>query len=314
MAKLTKAELESLAKAYVDSTKVASDTFSPTIDDFTKTMAKIGEMVTIYLPQVDKLPELDGNNLPYGQIIEEFMVDDFLPTDYEYVDGDGVKTSRRPTFEDASYSYPLTDKLFELGIPYSQYQRVSTDSAAYGSLVSSSLASLDSSYNAWNYAAKRQLLGEMGKRAIAAGLTESVGDPSAWDDQAGQDFIQKVLNQVEDAKDLNEHNLANHACAGAPSLKLYVSHKVMPAVKVKTLAGAFHKDELAIPAEIKTILDFGDQDNIVAILVDERAVKLKDCINETESIAANFVVSTKRHVRQTGYISKFGFVHVFTKE
>ena len=312
MATLTKDALETAVKTFVDASKQLNDTFTATVDDFTKAVCKIGEMKTLYLPQVDKLPELNGNNLPFGEIIEEFMVNDFLPTDYTYVDGGEVKSSPRPTFAEAVYSYPLSDKLFEVGIPYSQFQRASTDAAAYGNLVSSAVSTLDSSTNAWNYASKRQLLGNFASKAIEGSLSSVVGDPAAWTESETEDFIKQILIDVEEAGDMNESNLAKHAVAAAPSLKLYVSKKVMPTVKVKALAGAIHKEELAIPADIKTVLDFGkDSDNIVAVMIDPRGCLLHDDINEVESIAANFVVSTKRHLKQTGYISKYGFVHLF---
>ena len=315
MAVMTKSALETAAKTYVDASKQLNTTFTATVDDFTKAIEKIGQITTLYLPQIDKLPELDGNNLPYGQIIEEVMVNDFLPTDYSYVDGDNVKSSPRPTFDEAVYSYPLADKLFEVGIPYSQFQKVSLDAGSYASFVSSSIATLDSSVNAWNYAAKRQLLGNLATKAKTAGLSSAVGDPASWTEENTEAFIQQVLIDVEEASDMNEGNLAKHTVAAAPSLKLFVSKKVMPSVKVKALAGAIHKEELAIPADIKTILDFGSgNDSIVAILVDPRGIKMHDDINEVESIAANFVVSTKRHLKQTGYISKYGFVKVYTKE
>ena len=56
MADFTIANLEAAAKSYVDATKQLKGTFTPTVDDFTKTVCKIGEMRTLYLPHVDKLP------------------------------------------------------------------------------------------------------------------------------------------------------------------------------------------------------------------------------------------------------------------
>lgn len=320
MAELTKKQLMEKAAGYVKAEQQLQSTFSAEVDDFTRTLQKIGEMVTVYLPHVDKLPELNGNNLPFGQVIEEYMVNDFLPEDYVYTDGGEVKTAPRPTFAEASYSLPLADKLFQLGIPYSQFQRVALDAGAYANLVAGSLSTLDSSYNAWNYACKRQLLGNIANKVFDDDtISERCG---TWmlpptDEVSGEAFIKKVKEICEIASDMNDHNIAGHTCAGAPSLKLYVRQGVIPSLEVDTLAGAFHAEKLAVPAEMKTILDFGDagSDNgVFAILIDPRGVKLKDDINEVESIAANFVVSTKRHVKQTGFISKYGFVHVFYDE
>lgn len=311
MATLTKDELKDKAAKYVLAEKQVQSKFTAEVDDFTKTLTKIGEMVTVYLPHVDKLPELNGNDLPFGEVIEEYMVNDFLPEDYTYEDNGVVKASPRPTFAEAAYSLPLSDKKFELGIPYSQFQRVSLDAGAYANLVASSLSTLDSSYNAWNYACKRQLLGNAAAKAITAGKTESIAVPT--DAETGEAFLKRIKELCEIASDMNDCNIAGHTCAGAPSLKLYVKQGVIPSLEVDTLAGAFHDEKLAVPAEIKTILDFGDQDSVFAILIDPRGIKLKNDINEVESIAANFVVSTKRHIRQTGFISKYGFIYVFTK-
>ena len=68
---LTIETLKNAAAAYVDATKQLQKTFVPTVDDFTKTVCKIGEMTTLYLPHVDKLPELSGDNLPFGETIED---------------------------------------------------------------------------------------------------------------------------------------------------------------------------------------------------------------------------------------------------
>lgn len=154
-------------------------------------------------------------------------------------------------------------------------------------------------------------------KAINEGLKISVGDPASWTAESGEDFIKQVLCDIEDASDMNSNNLAGHTAAAAPSLKLYVSKKVVPTLKVKTLAGAFHKEDLAIPAEMKTVLDFGDtgENEIVAILIDDRAIKLHDDINYT---AADFdgrmgQENVWRHLKQTGFISKYGYIKAYIK-
>lgn len=314
MATLTKSELEALAKSYVDSSKAGSSTFTPDTDSFTNCIGKIGKMVTLYLPQVNELPELKGENLPFGQTIEEFMVNDFLPTEYTYVDQDNYKLSRRATYDDAFWSYPLTEQVFELGIPYSQYQKVAIDQASESALISSSLATIDSSKNAWDYAVARDALGKVAAKAIAAGLTEVVGDDDSWTETETEDFILKAKKMVTKAKAMNDHNVQGHTCAGAPSLTLYVKQGVEDTMAVKSLAGAINRGDLAIPATVKTILDFGaDGDNIVAVLCDPRIIKIHDDINEFESVALGFQINMKRHIKQTVFVSNYGFIHVFTK-
>lgn len=313
MATLTKEQLQTLAGQYVVATKQLQSTFTPTVDDFTKTVCKIGKMTTVYLPQVDKLEELSGDKLPFGETIEEYMVNDFLPSKYEYVDGAGRKNARRATFAEAVYSYPLDQQKFELGVSRTQFQRVSLGQQSFSDMVACTISTLDSSYNAWNYAAKRQLIGNMATEAAKnPSLVSALAKPT--DTATGEAFIKKVKELVEIAKDMNDHNLAGHACGAAPSLKLYVKQGVMPSILVDTMAGAFSQEALAIPAEIKTVLDFGTADeSIYAILVDERALKLHDDINivTTDYTAEYDQDNYYRLLKQTAYISKFAFVSVF---
>ena len=315
MADFTITALETAAKNYVDATKQLQGTFTPTVDDFTKTVCKIGEMKTLYLPHIDKLPEMNGDNLPFGETIEEFMVNDFLPETFTYVDGAPKKNAKRATFAEAVYSYALPEQLWELGVPRSQFQRVSLGQRSFTDLVSSTLMTLDSSANAWNYAAKRRLLGNAAKAAVAAGLVSTKAKPDNTAD--GEQFIKEVKKCVEIASDMNDSNLAKHTAAAAPSLTLYIKQGVIPSLEVDTMAGAFNKAELAIPAKVKTVLDFGEisgeDAGVYAILVDDRAIKLHDDILMVTSDYDGRMNQDNfyRHQKQTGFISKYGYIHVF---
>lgn len=315
MADFTIAALETAAKNYVDATKQLQGTFTPTVDDFTKTVCKIGEMKTLYLPHVDKLPEMNGDNLPFGETIEEFMVNDFLPETFTYVDGAPKKNAKRATFAEAVYSYALPEQLWELGVPRSQFQRVSLGQRSFTDLVSSTLMTLDSSANAWNYAAKRRLLGNAAKAAVTAGLVSTKAKPDNTAD--GEQFIKEVKKCVEIASDMNDSNLAKHVAAAAPSLTLYIKQGVIPSLEVDTMAGAFNEAKLAIPAKIKTVLDFGEIEqedtSVYAILVDDRAIKLHDDILMVTSDYDGRMNQDNfyRHQKQTGFISKYGYIHVF---
>ena len=315
MADFTITALETAAKNYVDATKQLQGTFTPTVDDFTKTVCKIGEMKTLYLPHVDKLPEMHGDNLPFGETIEEFMVNDFLPETFTYVDGAHKKNAKRATFAEAVYSYALPEQLWELGVPRSQFQRVSLGQRSFTDLVSATLMTLDSSANAWNYAAQRRLLGNAAKAAVAAGLVSSKAKPDTSAD--GEQFIKEVKKCVEIASDMNDSNLAKHTAAAAPSLTLYIKQGVIPSLEVDTMAGAFNKAELAIPAKVKTVLDFGEisgeDAGVYAILVDDRAIKLHDDILMVTSDYDGRMNQDNfyRHQKQTGFISKYGYIHVF---
>lgn len=311
---LTIETLKNAAAAYVDATKQLQKTFVPTVDDFTKTVCKIGDMKTLYLPHVDKLPELSGDNLPFGETIEEFMVNDFLPSDFSYQDGAPKKNATRATFAEAVYSYPMKEQLWELGVPRNQFRRVSLGERSFGDLIASTLSTLDSSANAWNYAAKRQLLGNAALEAAKiASLTTAIAKPT--DTATGEAFIKAVKECVEVASDMNNGNLAQHTAAAAPSLTLYIMQGVMPSIEVDTMAGAFNEAKLAIPATVKTVLDFGtaSDSGVYAILVDNRAIKLHDDILTVTSDYEGRMDQDNfyRHQKQTGFISKYGYIHVF---
>lgn len=311
---LTIETLKNAAKNYVDATKQLQSNFVPTVDDFTKTVCKIGEMTTLYLPHVDKLPELSGDNLPFGETIEEFMVNDFLPSDFTYQDGAPKKNATRATFAEAVYSYPMKEQLWELGVPRNQFRRVSLGERSFGDLIASTLSTLDSSANAWNYAAKRQLLGNAALEAAKiASLKTEIAKPT--DTATGEAFIKAVKQCVEVASDMNNGNLAQHTAAAAPSLTLYIMQGVMPSIEVDTMAGAFNEAKLAIPATVKTVLDFGtaSDSGIYAILVDSRAIKLHDDILTVTSDYEGRMDQDNfyRHQKQTGFISKYGYIHVF---
>lgn len=311
---LTIQTLKNAAAAYVDATKQLQSNFVPTVDDFTKTVCKIGDMKTLYLPHVDKLPELSGDNLPFGETIEEFMVNDFLPSDFVYTDGAPKKNATRATFAEAVYSYPMKEQLWELGVPRNQFRRVSLGERSFGDLIASTLSTLDSSANAWNYAAKRQLLGNAALEAAKiASLTTAIAKPT--DTATGEAFIKAVKECVEVASDMNNGNLAQHTAAAAPSLTLYIMQGVMPSIEVDTMAGAFNEAKLAIPATVKTVLDFGtaSDSGVYAILVDNRAIKLHDDILTVTSDYEGRMDQDNfyRHQKQTGFISKYGYIHVF---
>ena len=70
MAKMSLAGLNSFVATYVDKAKQAG-TWGGSTDNILGLMDKIGKQITIDGKFEDKLPELDGEDLPYGKTIEE---------------------------------------------------------------------------------------------------------------------------------------------------------------------------------------------------------------------------------------------------
>ena len=163
--------------------------------------------------------------------------------------------------------------------------------------------------------------GLTGTTAISGGylirydLVSELAKPST--DATGEAFIEQILKDVEVARDvseghsLNGNTLGTHEEAG---LVLVMLQGIMPNLKVQTLAGAFNKDELAMPAEIKVIPDFGDADSkIYAMLVDRRIMRLHNtyrAVRENQNGQGDFL-NMFYHTENTCHISKNAFVKVY---
>ena len=124
--------------------------------------------------------------------------------------------------------------------------------------------------------------GLTGTTAIAGGylieldLVTEIAKPV--DDSTGEDFIEQVLNDVEVFSDVSEgHSLNGNTLGGDPEagLVLVLKQGIMSPLKVRTMAGAFNKEDLAIPAKIVVCKDFGSADeDVYAMLVDARIMRL----------------------------------------
>ena len=137
------------------------------------------------------------------------------------------------------------------------------------------------------------------------------------DDTTGEAFIQQVLEDVEVASDFSEgYSLNGNTLGGNPEagLVLVIKQGVMPALKVQTLAGAFHREELALPAEIVVVPDFGNADaDYFAILVDRRIMRLHNtyrAVRENLNGQGDFL-NMYYHTENTAHISRNCFVKVY---
>lgn len=163
--------------------------------------------------------------------------------------------------------------------------------------------------NASNTIAKLLADGSLVKQEII----ETLAAPT--DTTTGEAFIKSVKEKVEDASFATEGNsIAGNVIGAEEGLVLFVKKGVMPSVEVNTLAGAFNKEDLAIPATVKVVEDFGsDESGAWAILVDSRAIKLHPQyfrFGET-SVNGGDYRNFFLHSKQIGYISKFAYIHVW---
>lgn len=163
--------------------------------------------------------------------------------------------------------------------------------------------------------------GLTGTTAIAGGyliplnLVTEIAKPV--DDSTGEAFIQQVLEDVEVASDFSEGNSLNGNTLGGSEeagLVLVCKQKVFPSLKVKTIAGAFNKEQLAIPAQVVVIPDFGDaDDDIYAMLVDRRIMRLHNtyrAVRENQNGQGDFL-NYFFHSENTAHVSRNCYVKVY---
>lgn len=323
MAKMTIAELQTAMKNYVAAAKQAG-AWSDSTANMIGLLDKIGKTVQINGNYEDKLQELSGDNLPLGKTIEEYFIDLTMPESFGDITTEGAKDDvpALPSVEDCSYSYTLGRQKVKTTVPFDNLERAFNTSEGVAAAITDISAKLQNSVDITKYQMKKQLLGNVATKALAVKSTS----PDVYKSQAvptdtasAEDFILAVKEAAEDASFAHQGGLGNRLIGGAPELKLYVLKGVMPIVAVKAIAGAFQRDELAMPAEVKVVDDFGtisgttDGKKVYAILIDPRGVKLHEGYNASrykENADGDFV-NYVRHFEETGFISKSTFIRVF---
>ena len=306
-------------QTYVDQANQLADLRSD-VNSFTKMVDKIGKQITLQTFYYDRLTSLDAEDLPLGKSIEEFMISLTESKSYDDADPESDLAPALPDVEKASYSYSLGKRFVRTTVPYNVYERsmISTEGAAnFGADI---MNKLENSYQITKYATKKQLLGNAGKKAIEAGLTSTLpvvvkeeGGTTIVDATAGEKFVMQIKQDVEAAQFPNQKNIAGALVGGTPELVLYVRSGTLPSLEVSTLSGAFHREDLAIPAKIEVVDDFGDNEDVVAILADSRAIKLYNGYNAVRSKenAVKDWITFVRHFEWTGFISKFAFIKAY---
>lgn len=323
MAKMTTAGLKSAMETYVASAKQAGQ-WNATTNNFAGLLDKVGKTTTLDGLYNDKLPELEGENLPLGKTIEEYFIDLTLPETFSNLAAEMAKdnTPALPTVQDVVYSYTLGREKIKTTEPYDNIERAFNDAGAAGTAISKITEKLQNSYDLTRYYEKKQLLGNAISKCLAVKATNSdvykaIAKPV--DADTAENFIMQLKNDVEDASFAHEGGIAKALIGATPELILFVKKGVMSAVQVKALAGAFQKDELAIPATIKVVEDFGtitggtQGKEVFAFLCDTRGVKLHNGYNATRTSmnADGDAMNIVRHFEDTGFISKYTYMKVY---
>ena len=155
--------------------------------------------------------------------------------------------------------------------------------------------------------------------AVAAGyicvfdLAEDIAKPTGT--ASGEAFIKKVLDDVEIASENSEGHSLNGACIGAvENLRLYTLQGVRSIMAVDVKAGAFHRDELELGAEMRSLPNFGNYSGRTwAVLTDSRTFVLflgYMAMRVRENADGDFV-NFVRHLRYTPFMSRSTFIKLY---
>lgn len=315
MAKMTIAGLKTFVASYVDAAKQGAAWASST-DNFVGLLDKIGKQITLSGTFNDKLPELDGDELPLGKTIEEYYIDLTLPeafTGNNSTEGAKDIVPAVPSVESVVYSYSLGRKKIKTTIPYDNFERAMLSTEGVANVSANIMERLQNSQDLYKFACKKQLLGNAIDKAVTASRVTTIAVPV--DDTTGEAFLKQVKKDIEDASFPHEGGLAGALIGAAPELVLYVKKGVMPSIEVDTFAGAFHKEDLALPCRIVVVDDFGTITNTTAwgVLVDPRGIKLHNgynAVREAPNADGDFL-NIVRHSEYTGFISKYCYIKAY---
>src|SRR5690554_3754055 len=278
MAKLTIPTLKSLVVAQIDADLQAQDApFDPSAETITGLLIKIGKQITQDSTFVDRLPELEGDELAFGTTIEEYFTDLVLPVNYD-PDGSTNMAPKRLTFEEVVYSYELPRKTIPVTVDDNKMEKALLGQGEFSTLVAQITKRLNDSLQVYKYFIKKQLLGNFISKVPTTANPKITVIAKPTDTATGEAWIKAVKKQVTRLGTfLTEDANLNNVLATAPTLQLYVLPEILEVIDVDVLAGAFNSSKVEIPVSIKQLEDFGTlaaNENTYALLIDPRGVKL----------------------------------------
>lgn len=171
---LTLAELKELIHSMYSGNVLSSHDPSLILNATAKVLNKIGLMVTVRGRYVDRLPELDGPELPRGKTIEEYFMELPKVLDADRSGSDDGKPSD-PSFLHAYWSYSLPPKRIRQTRRYDEYEEACFTDEQVIDFISDIEASLNEATTVYRYGLKRELIGK------GISLIESIVDATDGD-------------------------------------------------------------------------------------------------------------------------------------
>lgn len=314
MAKPTLSDLATIVAAEIDETLVGVDgPFEPTENEITAMVNKIGKQLMLGSNFEDRLPELEGELLPYGATIEEYFIDLILPNNFDN-DGANALAPARPSFEDIVYSYPLAKKTFKTTVDYGKIEQGMLGESEFSTLVARITKQLYDSLAIYKYALKRQLLGSAIDRLPTTVTPKNVVKLAIPTTTAtAEAFAKSVKDKVEYMTHIHDDMAIESGVvtrSDLADLVLYVSEGILSVLDVDLEAGAFNVGKVQVPVTIKALEDFGTltaHTDTYAVLVDTRGVKLhthRESATSQPNGEGEFMNYFLHH-QPTGFISKY---------
>lgn len=165
--KATMTNTRAAIKAMLADTYTATSEFHLTKDEISGLLAKIAFDLMITGDYNDNLPELDGGEIPTGEIVEEYYIDLILPIAYDK-DGANTLAPHRPTNRPVFYSYPAEEKNFPLTVDKVGNRGYFKSLDELTDYLARKIERLGASVNTWRYQLKCDLLGNFADRAVKA--------------------------------------------------------------------------------------------------------------------------------------------------
>lgn len=296
----------------------SAETFAAVINDTTGLVEKCMDQICLNQLFTDKLPELDGDEKEFGAYVEEYGMGLLVPkAATSLVDGQSYGVPYyAPAVQGTFHSWKLPEYIVAGSTSYNKYKSSMKSPEAYASFVSSVLKQMIDSYNQARYEEKKELLGWAANNvAVKQVLAKPV------DTVSGEAFIKAVKNIAEDASFARDITVGDKTITlgAAEGLTLYLNKGIMSSLEVDTLAGAFNKEDLAMPVTIK-VVDFGatgmGTNQAYGLIVDNRAIKLfpnRNTVGEDVNAYHDFV-TVSRHVIDTPFVSKFATCVALTEK
>lgn len=296
----------------------SAENFTAVINDTTGLVEKCMDQICLNQLFTDKLPELDGDEKEFGAYVEEYGMGLLVPkAATSLVDGQSYGVPYyAPAVQGTFHSWKLPEYIVAGSTSYNKYKSSMKSPEAYSSFVSSVLKQMIDSYNQARYEEKKELLGWAANNvAVKQILAKPV------DTVSGEAFIKKVKDIAEEASFARDITVGEKTITlgAAEGLTLYLNKGIMSSLEVDTLAGAFNKEDLAMPVTIK-VVDFGANgmgtNKAYGLIVDNRAIKLfpnRNTVGEDVNAYHDFV-TVSRHVIDTPFVSKFATCVALTEK